>query len=164
MLTAVIKYSKALWEYGNQKLKDTRVTNDIYKERYKGIGICFSILTNLLSGRYVAIGVMPLYGDTALTNALNIVVELLKSLPVTDTVAYPKLGRLTFLMLEVLLQKSTIDLVPLEASSYEHIIRLCAEGLNHAEQIVSSNACAVVDHFYAALPLITNKSRRPCQC
>ncbi|KAJ1922251.1 hypothetical protein H4219_000113 [Mycoemilia scoparia] len=137
--------SKAVWEYGNLKLKDTNVTNDVYKERYKGFGICFSILTNLLTGRYVPIGVMPLYGDTALTNMFDITIGLLKAIPISDIIDYPKLGRLTFQMLDVLLQKTTIDLITIEENTYEHIIQLCSEALNHVETAIVSHSCSVID-------------------
>ena len=42
--------------------------------------ICFDILRSTLCGSFVNFGVMKLYGDTALDDALNVFVKLLLSL------------------------------------------------------------------------------------
>ncbi|KAJ1934627.1 hypothetical protein EC988_008749, partial [Linderina pennispora] len=79
--------SKAMWEYGSLILKSSDPVRDIYKDRYKGVSVCFNILTRLFMGKYVAIGVMPLYGDEALDNALKITLEMLKQFPISDVIA-----------------------------------------------------------------------------
>ncbi|KAJ2662310.1 hypothetical protein IWW48_001885 [Coemansia sp. RSA 1200] len=145
--------SKAMWEYGSGVLESGRrgtIVRDMYKDRYKGVAVCFTILTRLMSGKYVAIGVMPLYGDDALDNAYRIVLELLKQFPAADVIAYPKLGKATMPMLEVLAAKNSIDLVPLDEAAYEHMMRLCVEAFDHAETAVSSAACSVIDNILAA--------------
>ncbi|KAI8320230.1 hypothetical protein GQ54DRAFT_312861 [Martensiomyces pterosporus] len=142
--------SKAMWEYGSQVLKGSQAVRDVYKDRYKGVAVCFNILTRLISGKYVAIGVMPLYGDVALENAYSVALELLKQFPVNDVIAYPKLGKATLSMLEVLLAKSNIDLVQLDATAYEQVMRLCVEAFDHAEVAVSSAACGVIDGVFTA--------------
>ncbi|KAJ1894654.1 hypothetical protein LPJ66_005063 [Kickxella alabastrina] len=93
---------------------------------------------------------MPLYGDTALEHAYRIVLELLKQLPVADVIAYPKLGKATMTMLEVLLAKTNIELVGLDEGAYEQIMRLCVEAFDHAETAVSSAACSVIDGVLTA--------------
>ena len=52
--------------------------------RLKGVLICFSILRSTLCGSFVNFGVMKLYGDTALDDALNVFVKLLLSLPLKN--------------------------------------------------------------------------------
>ncbi|KAJ2784420.1 hypothetical protein H4R18_001130 [Coemansia javaensis] len=123
---------------------------DIYKERYKGVAVCFTILARLISGKYVAIGVMPLYGDAALDRAYSVVLEVLRRFPAPDVIAYPKLGKAAMAVLEVLLAKGTIDLVPLAEPTYEQIMRLCVEAFDHAETTVSSSACTVIDSVLSA--------------
>ncbi|KAJ1961759.1 hypothetical protein GGI12_003063 [Dipsacomyces acuminosporus] len=143
--------SKAMWEYGSQILKGTQApVRDIYKDRYKGVSVCFDTLMRLISGKYVAIGVMPLYGDMALDNAYSIVLELLKQFPVSDVIAYPKLGKSTLAMLEVLLAKKNIGLVNLDSAAYEQIMRLCVQAFDHAIVSVSSAACGVIDGVFTA--------------
>ncbi|KAJ2225022.1 hypothetical protein IWW45_007967 [Coemansia sp. RSA 485] len=137
--------SAAIWEYGNFILKSTQPVRDVYKDRYKGVAVCFNVLMRLITGKYVAIGVMPLYGDTALERAYGIVLELLKKLPVPDVIAYPKLGKATMSMLEALLAKNNVDLLGMDEMAYEQIMRLCVEAFDHAETTVSSHACSVID-------------------
>jgi hypothetical protein len=52
--------------------------------RYKGIASCLNILTRCLVGNYVNFGVFALYGDTALTDALDVVFRLAMSVPLKD--------------------------------------------------------------------------------
>ena len=52
--------------------------------RLKGILICFNILRSTLCGSFVNFGVMKLYGDTALDDALNVFIKLLISLPLKN--------------------------------------------------------------------------------
>ncbi|KAJ2466390.1 hypothetical protein GGI03_002133, partial [Coemansia sp. RSA 2337] len=142
--------SRAMWAYGSRILDERGAVRDVYKERYKGVAVCFTILARLVAGKYVAIGVMPLYGDTALERAYRVAVELLKQFPVPDVIAYPKLGKATTALLEVLLAKPNIDLVPLDDAAYEHVMRVCVEAFDHAETAVSSSACGVIDGVLTA--------------
>ncbi|KAJ2488598.1 hypothetical protein IWW37_004664 [Coemansia sp. RSA 2050] len=143
--------SRAMWAYGSRVLKERSVAvRDVYKDRYKGVAACFTILARLVAGKYVGIGVMPLYGDTALERAYSVSVELLKQFPVPDVIAYPKLGKATTSLLEVLLAKPNIDLVPLDDAAYEHVMRVCVEAFDHAETAVSSSACGVIDGVLTA--------------
>ncbi|KAJ2849181.1 hypothetical protein GGI22_005582, partial [Coemansia erecta] len=147
------KASRVMWAYGRGILESGRrgaLVRDVYKDRYKGVAVCFSILTRLVAGKYVAIGVMPLYGDEALDKAYSIVLELLKQFPVADVIAYPKLGKATMALLDVLVAKSNVDLVPLDGAVYEHMMRLCVEAFDHAETSVSSSACSVIDSILTA--------------
>ena len=52
--------------------------------RLKGIAISFSLLKSSLCGNYVNFGVLKLYGDTAMEDAMNIFVKLLISLPLKN--------------------------------------------------------------------------------
>ncbi|KAJ2311529.1 hypothetical protein H4R23_004995, partial [Coemansia sp. Cherry 401B] len=141
--------SRAVFEYGRLAM-GTRAVRDVYKERYKGVAVCFTMLMRLIAGKYVAIGVMPLYGDVALEQAYRTVLELLRQFPVQDVIAYPKLGKAALAMLEVLLARANVDLVPLDAPTYERLMLLCVEAFDHAETAVSSAACSVIDGLLTA--------------
>ncbi|CAG8715464.1 18079_t:CDS:2, partial [Acaulospora morrowiae] len=60
------------------------VGHDKYSEKYKGISICFNILTKSFSGRYVNFGVFELYGDKALEVALNASFEMMLNVELED--------------------------------------------------------------------------------
>ncbi|KAJ1760877.1 hypothetical protein LPJ77_002467 [Coemansia sp. RSA 2523] len=142
--------SQAIWEYGRLAIDSREPVRNVYKERYKGVAVCFTTLMRLVAGKYVAIGVMPLYGDVALERAYQTVLELLRQFPIADVIAYPKLGKATMSMLEVLLAKNNIDLVQLTESAHEQTMRLCVEAFDHAETAVSSAACSVIDGLLTA--------------
>ncbi|KAJ1674718.1 hypothetical protein EV182_002711 [Spiromyces aspiralis] len=139
--------SNVIYEYTGQKLKGARACTDVYKERYKGMGLCFSILTNVLSGNYVAVGVMPLYGDPALGNAFTAVIGLLKSIPVSDLLSYPKLAGWTMRLLETIFRESKAEFVPIDVETYGHVARICLEALGHVKQAVMASACTVIDNL-----------------
>ncbi len=57
----------------------------LYKQhRYKGVSICFDMLKASLGGGYINFGVMRLYGDKALDDALGMFVKLVMSIPQRD--------------------------------------------------------------------------------
>lgn len=59
--------------------------------KLKGVSICFNMLKAALCGNYVNFGVLRLYGDTALDQALNMFVKLLISIPLKNLLV--RLGR-----------------------------------------------------------------------
>ena len=73
---------------------------NLYSSRYKGISICFGILTKSFAGRYVNFGVFELYGDKALEIALNTSFEMMLCVPFDDILVrseffvYVNLGKL----------------------------------------------------------------------
>lgn len=60
------------------------VVSDKYKEKYKGIAVCFNILNRSLSGRYINFGVFGLYNDKALELSLDTFFKLMLSIPMED--------------------------------------------------------------------------------
>lgn len=56
----------------------------VYAMKLKGLAICFNMLKAALCGNYVNFGVIRLYGDQALDNALEVFVKTLLSIPQTD--------------------------------------------------------------------------------
>lgn len=59
----------------------------LYRMRLKGIMICFGIMRAALCGGYVNFGVLHLYGDTCLDDALNMFVKMVLTIPQTDLLA-----------------------------------------------------------------------------
>lgn len=52
--------------------------------RYKGISICFKMLSRCLSGRYINFGVFWLYQDKAIDEAFHMMFQLMLSIPHHD--------------------------------------------------------------------------------
>jgi exportin-7 len=83
--------SQIVCSYGHQILKREQeqqqsVLDDSqkYDFKYKGIATCFSILSKCFGGRYVNFGVLWLYQDKAINEALDMVLQLMLSVPMDD--------------------------------------------------------------------------------
>ncbi|PNY06418.1 exportin 7, partial [Trifolium pratense] len=81
--------SKLIVAYGSRILTLPN-TADVYTYKYKGIWICLTILSRALAGNYVNFGVFELYGDRALSDALDAALKMTLSIPMSDILAYRK--------------------------------------------------------------------------
>ncbi|KAJ0103399.1 hypothetical protein Patl1_05763 [Pistacia atlantica] len=84
--------SKLIVAYGSRILALPNAA-DIYAYKYKGIWICLTILSRALAGNYVNFGVFELYGDRALSDALDIALKMTLSIPLADKLAFRKVCR-----------------------------------------------------------------------
>lgn len=74
--------SKLLVAYSSRILTLTNIPKEqMYSMKLKGVAICFNMLKAALCGNYVNFGVIRLYGDRALDDALEIFVKTLVSIP-----------------------------------------------------------------------------------
>lgn len=70
---------------GSRILSLTNIPKEqLYAMKLKGVGICFNMLKAALCGNYVNFGVIRLYGDRALDDALEIFVKTLMSIQQTE--------------------------------------------------------------------------------
>jgi exportin-7 len=120
--------SKVLVTYGNAILA-TSVVSDAYMEKYKGIGICLAVLKNALSGSYVNFGVFALYGDTALSDALRMTLQMALTIPLSELMAYPKAYRAYFGFIEVLCHNHMNFIADLDTGIFVQIIESVYEGM-----------------------------------
>ncbi|XP_048325677.1 uncharacterized protein LOC107412822 isoform X3 [Ziziphus jujuba] len=81
--------SKLIVSYGSRILSLPNAA-DIYAFKYKGIWISLTILSRALAGNYVNFGVFELYGDRALSDALDIALKMTLSIPLADILAFRK--------------------------------------------------------------------------
>jgi hypothetical protein len=52
--------------------------------RYKGVAICFNILSRCLGGKYINFGVFWLYQDKAIEDAFNMMFRFMLNTPLDD--------------------------------------------------------------------------------
>jgi hypothetical protein len=57
---------------------------DPYPNKYKGLGIALSILNRCLDGGYLNFGVLALYGDRALDQAMDVSFKLVFAMPLAE--------------------------------------------------------------------------------
>ncbi|PTQ44851.1 hypothetical protein MARPO_0017s0001 [Marchantia polymorpha] len=152
--------SKVIVAYGTIILSQP-VSADPYTYLYKGIWITLTILTRALAGNYVNFGVFELYGDQALSSALEIALKMSLAIPLVDVLAFRKLARAYFGLLEVLCHNHTAVIVNLETEAFAHIVGSLEFGLKSLDVSISSQCASAVDSlagFYFS-KITTGESR-----
>ncbi|XP_061996319.1 uncharacterized protein LOC133714255 isoform X1 [Rosa rugosa] len=167
--------SKLIVAYGSRILSLPNVA-DIYAFKYKGIWISLTILTRALAGNYVNFGVFELYGDRALSDALDIALKLALSIPLADILAFRKLTRAYFAFLEVLFNSHIVYILNLDTSTFMHIVGSLESGLKGLDTSISSQCASAVDNLAAfyfnnitmgeapTLPTAVNLARHIADC
>ncbi|GJP36962.1 hypothetical protein CLOM_g1463 [Closterium sp. NIES-68] len=120
-----------------------------YTTKYKGIWIALTVLTRALAGNYVNFGVMELYGDTALPDALDVALKLCLSIPLPEIMAFRKLARAYFAFLEVLCHNHTLVIVNLPTATFSHVVGSLDTGLKCLDVSISSQCASAVDNLAA---------------
>lgn len=154
--------SSILCSYGNALLaQPVANTNDIWKEKYKGIMLVMDTLNKALSGNYVNFGVFTLYNDTALQNALDVSLQLCLSIPLDDVLSFVKLSKAYFSYLEILFRHHLDVLSGLESSVFLELIKKNNEGIQSGDANVVSTCASTIDHVATFLFLNQNRSNKP---
>jgi len=134
--------SALLVAYGRRILSGAPNT---YKDKYKGVAASLATLTRALGGGYVNFGVFGLYGDSALTDALDVVLQLSLSIPLTELMAYPKVMKAYFSFQEILCHNHTAYLCRLSSQAFFQIMGNIQHGLkctNPPHDMTVSSECA----------------------
>ncbi|KAH9752565.1 Importin N-terminal domain-containing protein [Citrus sinensis] len=140
--------SKLIVAYGSRVLSLPNAA-DIYAYKYKGMWICFTILARALAGNYVNFGVFELYGDRALSDALDIALKMTLSIPLADILAFRKLTKAYFAFLEVLFSSHITFILNLNTNTFMHIVGSLESGLKGLDTNISSQCAAAVDNLAA---------------
>ncbi|EYU26917.1 hypothetical protein ABFS83_02G107800 [Erythranthe nasuta] len=140
--------SKLLVAYGSRILSLPTAT-DIYGFKYKGIWICLTILSRALAGNYVNFGVFELYGDRALADALDIALKMTLSIPLADILAYRKLTKAYFALVEVLFNSHLVFVLSFGTHTFMHIVGSLESGLKGLDAGISSQCASAIDNLAA---------------
>lgn len=140
--------SKLIVAYGTRVLS-LPTPADIYTYKYKGIWISLTILTRALAGNYVNFGVFELYGDRALADALDVALKMTLSIPLADIMAFRKLTRSYFALLDVLCNSHINVIVNLDTSTFAHIVGSLESGLKSLDSSISTQCASAVDNLAA---------------
>lgn len=140
--------SKLIVAYGSRILSLPNAS-DIYSFKYKGIWICLTILTRALGGNYVNFGVFELYGDRALADALDMSLKMTLSIPLADILAFRKLTRAYFALLEVLFSSHISFVLNLDTSTFMRIVGSLESGLKGLDTNISSQCASAIDNLAA---------------
>ena len=150
ILSTYGNHTLANWErIGGPEMAAKNRGMDVYRQLYKGLWVCFTIFHRALSGSYANFGVFALYGDPALSDAMNISFRMLMAIPLEDVIAYPKVARAYFTLIETLCQHHTKEVAKLDHSMFVRIMKALTEGLQSHEVWMSSSAATALDYLTA---------------
>ena len=121
--------------------------HEIYKKKYKGLGLCLDVLVSALTGNYVCFGVFKLYSDPVLDNALEAALQLVLSVPLDDIMSYPKLSKSYFAFLEVVFRSHIGVALNLDTSTLMQLLNAIHEGLQSSDAPLSSSCATTIDHL-----------------
>ena len=138
------------WEYiGGAAMMEKSSSMDAYRILYKGIWTSLQVFTRALSGNYANFGVFELYGDSALKNAMDVCFRMVMAIPVDQVVAYPKVAKAYFGLMDSLMMNHTKEVVMLDHEKFRRIVLALREGLQSFEVWMSSQCGTAIDHLSA---------------
>ncbi|KAI8330307.1 armadillo-type protein [Chlamydoabsidia padenii] len=154
--------SQLVYIYGRYILEKTVILNDRkYQEKYKGISICFQILTRCLSGKYVNFGVLWLYQDPSIGQAFKMMSQLILSIPLDDLMTLPKVTKAYFQLLDEF-SAEQIKILPVMASkSFLSILEACEQGVQVSDAYIRTHSCATLDHIFTLVVEETERYHGP---
>ena len=144
--------SKIMNTYGSriQQQSSVNLTSSmVYDHKYKGLWITLLMLARAMSGSYVNFGVFELYRDPALKDALDMALRLVLSVPIGDLMAFRKLARAYFSLIEVLSHGHTGTVASQPLPTFSFIVTSLELGLKSTDVSVSTSCASAVDDLAA---------------
>jgi exportin-7 len=121
--------------------------DDRYKLKYKGMGLCLTMLARALGGRYVNFGVFALYGDRALDSALEASLYMALTIPLPELLEFPKLAVAFYTYLSVIFRNHLEAVVTLDSPTFMRLVGALRQGLDSLDDTISSLSAAAIDHL-----------------
>ncbi|KAL3148536.1 hypothetical protein ABBQ38_013973 [Trebouxia sp. C0009 RCD-2024] len=138
--------SKVLTRYGQHILRIGQTSNP-YSEKYKGIWLSLTVLTRALAGNYVNFGVFDLYGDPALKDALDVSLKMALSIPLEDIIAYQKVAKAYFGLMEVLCHSHVHVIAACDTATFAFLLSSLDSGLKSLDNSVCSLCAQAIDNL-----------------
>eukprot|EP01105_Mastigella_eilhardi_P023790 TRINITY_DN6052_c0_g1_i4.p1 TRINITY_DN6052_c0_g1~~TRINITY_DN6052_c0_g1_i4.p1 ORF type:complete len:568 (-),score=152.70 TRINITY_DN6052_c0_g1_i4:34-1737(-) len=151
--------STVLVSYGTRALS-LPIKQDAYTERYRGLVLSLDALSKSLSGDYVNFGVISLYHDPCLPDALTVGVKLAVSVPLQDLLAYPKVTKAYFTFIDVMCSNHANVLYSLDTPTLCSIFVALEAGLSSIEASIVSSCCTSLDHLLTLYLAAKKKAER----
>ena len=123
--------------------------DECYAKYFKPVYLCLLLLHRGLSGNWVNLGVMELYGDAAYVNALGVGYSFLVALSFNEIAQYPKVAEAFMLVLEQLLTHHVTFVANQESATVMHLLScleqsLLAVSLPHQALTAAYNSIAAL--------------------
>ncbi|CEP19967.1 hypothetical protein [Parasitella parasitica] len=156
--------SQIVCSFGSQIIKQT-ITDDSqkYELKYKNIATCFSIMSKCFGGRYINFGVLWLYQDKAINEALDMIIQLMLNIPMDDMMSFPKLSLSFFHLLDELSREQLMAIPNIQAEAFLYLMNACEQGVESSDSLVRAHACSAVFNICSFVVKETEKAEREAQ-
>jgi len=139
--------SQAVCTFGSRLLPYQPPRDDAYRLKNKGIMLCASLMNRCLDGAFVNFGVFGLYGDRAADSALDMLFNLIATVPPSELMAFPKLATQVMLFLQLVCRSHMDILTAQPPARFAHFCTVLREGLDNVDSEVSLQAATAWDHI-----------------
>ncbi|KAI8879866.1 hypothetical protein K501DRAFT_255961 [Backusella circina FSU 941] len=164
--------SQILQSYGEKILfQQFNTDEERYEYKYKCVMTCFSIMCRGLGGRYVGFGALWLYQDNSINNALDIIIQLIQSIPLDDMLViltfsnrnhcYLKMAEVCLHMIDEMTKEQLMRLPHLSAEVFVNIIKICENGVSSTNDLVRAYSCSSIFNICQAAIKQTEKLEKP---
>eukprot|EP00397_Hematodinium_sp_SG-2012_P002865 GEMP01002873.1.p1 GENE.GEMP01002873.1~~GEMP01002873.1.p1 ORF type:complete len:1098 (+),score=232.07 GEMP01002873.1:197-3490(+) len=144
--------SSILVTYGTRVLQRNDVDvagKNLYKEKYKGMGIALDLFCHALHGGYTNFGVFDLYNDNSLATSMNLCLRMCLAIPQQELTAYTKTFKPYYLFLELATKSHMGKVMELDASMIAQLLSSVEEGILNFDHGISMQCCASTDNIVA---------------
>ena len=136
--------SQVVVAYGRRVIHFPKEGNQ-YRLRLKGTWICFLFFSRALIGNYANFGVFQLYGDPALSNAMEVTLKMMTMLSPKEIVEYKKIGRAYFPLLDKLMENHMDYVAKLDFQNFRSLMTSLETGLKSFDTSFCATCSAAVD-------------------
>ncbi|KAI8368699.1 armadillo-type protein [Blakeslea trispora] len=153
--------SQMVCSFGREIIKQ-QITdeNQKYEYKYKSITSCFDILSRCLGGRYINFGVLWLYRDKAIDDALDMIIQLMLNIPMSDLMSFPKLCVSFFHLLDELSREQLMSMPSISPEAFVYLMQACEQGVESSDSVVCSHACSTIYNICSFVVKETEKAER----
>ncbi|KAI8088148.1 armadillo-type protein [Thamnidium elegans] len=140
--------SQIICTYGQRIITQHVVEeNRKYPVKYKGITCCFNMLARCLGGKYINFGVFWLYQDKAVSEAYQMMFQLMLNIPMDDMMNFPKLTRSFFTMLDEFASEQMMVDPNMPAEGFLYIMEACEQGVESSDNWIRTHACSTINNI-----------------
>jgi exportin-7 len=135
----------------------------MYLSSIVGYTLSMKVLIRSIASGFANFGVMQLYNDPALNQAITTVIKMLFSVNLNDLLSFPKVSLHYFTLLEVLFRNHTNLMIQLfDTTIFLALLSSLSEGLQLSNQQIIGIVATTIDHLFS-WEWVTIQERRPTQ-
>ncbi|KAI9252218.1 armadillo-type protein [Helicostylum pulchrum] len=101
-----------------------------------------------LGGKYINFGVFWLYQDKAVSEAYQMMFQLMLNIPMDDMMNFPKLTRSFFTMLDEFASEQMMVDPNMPAEGFLYIMEACEQGVESSDNWIRTHACSTINSIY----------------